>query len=206
MQQRLHDHRSLHMKYFEFKHHWMSIARRRITGAWEKENFSPETFVDATGMETSNDEVASLRGWFNKVSICALLQVEYYKAMPHLTHTPSSRHRRNVTDSKKAKHFCQSPVPIADGSRLSMAMASNRKTCSFVITRHHWQKKSLGVVGYFWMISLLSVRIFRAVGSPSNIQRELWEFKVQIRLSTVFGIVHYQSTAKMLGRMFQRQV
>jgi hypothetical protein len=46
----------------------MTIAQRRITGAWEKENFSPETIVDTTGMETSNDELASLRGWFNKVS------------------------------------------------------------------------------------------------------------------------------------------
>jgi hypothetical protein len=47
----------------------MTIAQRRITGAWEKENFIPETFEDTTGMETSsNDELASLRGWFNKVS------------------------------------------------------------------------------------------------------------------------------------------
>ena len=126
----------------------MTIALRRVTGAWEKENFSPETFVDTTGMETSNDELASLRGWFNKVSICALLQVTIISKQCPIVHTPSSRHRRNVTDLKKAKHFCQSPVPIADGSQLSMAMASNRKTCSFVITRHHRQKKNLGVVGY----------------------------------------------------------
>lgn len=51
----------------------MTIAQRRIKGAWEKENFGPETFIDTTGMD--NDENASLRGWFNKVSICALLQV-----------------------------------------------------------------------------------------------------------------------------------
>ena len=90
----------------------MTIAQRRITGAWEKENFSPETFVDATGMETSNDEVASLRGWFNKVSICALLQVEYYKAMPHLTHAFISTQEKRDGFKKG-----QALLPIASSNR-----------------------------------------------------------------------------------------
>lgn len=87
----------------------MTIAQRRITGAWEKENLSPETFVDTTGMEMSNDELASLRGWFNKVSR-ALLQVANIQSNAPC-HTPSSQEKRD--GFKKG----QALLPIASSNR-----------------------------------------------------------------------------------------
>ena len=48
----------------------LQISQRRIESAWEKENFNPKETVDATKriMEINNDDIASLRGWFLKVS------------------------------------------------------------------------------------------------------------------------------------------
>jgi len=45
-------------------------SQRRIESAWEKENFNPKELVDATKriMEINYDDIASLRGWFLKVS------------------------------------------------------------------------------------------------------------------------------------------
>jgi hypothetical protein len=46
------------------------ISQRRIESAWEMENFNPKEPVDATKriMEINNDDIASLQGWFLKVS------------------------------------------------------------------------------------------------------------------------------------------
>ncbi len=61
-------------------HLWISL--RRIEIVWEEENFNPKELADATKriMEINNNDIASVWGWFHKVSeICrATLQVTDY--------------------------------------------------------------------------------------------------------------------------------
>jgi hypothetical protein len=53
-----------------------NVSLRPPRSAWEKENFNPKVPVDATEriMEINNDDIASFRGWFLKVSYRASVE------------------------------------------------------------------------------------------------------------------------------------